>query len=351
MSITHKNHYVPCMYLKRFADPAGCISEYRLLVSRQRVKQWKQVRISAVGYKRDLYTRCVLGTETDEVEKWLDQGFEHPADGPIGKVQRDEQLEASDWGVLVRFLASQIVRTPAFFIGMQPTWDKMMPGVLENSMRDVKEKLQRARDTGEPPPRVEHRDPAPIPLRVHREDVPEEGIAKITVEVLMGRSLWHNSMRHMLTSTVKVLLEHRWSILLAGFGLQFFTSDDPVVRLNYHSESQFDFNGGWGSVGTEIFLPLTPRHLLYTKVGSWSEPRGIILSDSETHNFRQMIARHAHRSIFALTQDSGIPQLRPRIVNARMVIDEEEQWRRWHEEQNQAEAKLMSDPPPSKGPN
>lgn len=348
MSITHKNHYVPCMYLKRFADPAGRISEYRLLVSRQRAKQWKQVSISAVGYKRDLYTRCVLGTETDEFEKWLGQGFERPADGPIGKAQGDEQLEASDWEVLVRFLASQIVRTPAFFIGMQPTWDKIMPWVLENSMHDVKEKLQRAKETGEPPPTGGHGDPSPIPLRVHREDVPEEGTAKITVEVLMGRGLWQNSMRHMLTNTVKVLLEHRWSILLAGFGTQFFTSDDPVVRLNFHSPSHFDFNGGWGSIGTEIFLPLTPRHLLYTKVGFWAEPRGIILSESETHRFRQMIARHAHRSIFALAQDSRIPQIRPRVVNARMVIDEEEQWRRWHEEQNQAEAKLMSAPPPSK---
>lgn len=350
MSITHKNHYVPCMYLKRFADPAGRIFEYRLLVSRQRAKQWKQVSISGVGYKRDLYTRCVLGAETDEFEKWLGTDFEHPADGPIGKVEHDEQLEPSDWEALVRFLASQIVRTPAFFIGMQPVWDKMMPAVLENSMRDVKEVLQRAKDAGVPPQTEETKDRVPVPLRVHREDVPEEGIANITVEVLMGRGLWLNSMRHLATNTVRFLLEHQWSILHAWFGTQFFTSDDPVVRLNYHSHSQFDFDGGWGSKGTEIFLPLTPRHLLYAKVGSWTEPRGIILSDGDTHRFRRMIAMHAHRSIFTATQDGEIPKLRPCIVSERRVKEEQDQWQRWHDEQNQAEAKLMSDPSPSKRP-
>ncbi len=159
-----------------------------------------------------------------------------------------------------------------------------------------------------------------------------------------------NLRRGSLTKTVRFLFEHQWSILHSWFGTQFFTSDDPVVRLNYHSHSQFDFGGGWGSIGTEIFLPLTPRHLLYTKIGTRTEPRGVILSDGETHRFRNMIAKHAHRSIFASVQDSEISKLHPRTVNARQVKEEQDQWQRWHEEQSQAEEKLMSDPPPSKRP-
>jgi hypothetical protein len=336
------------MYLKRFADPEGNIFVYRLLVSQPWVKLWKRANISGVAYQRDLYTRCVFGTETDEIEKWLNQDFENPAEEALNKVESDAPLEATDWDVLVRFLASQIVRTPAFFIGMQPIWDKMMPAVLEKTMRDVKEKLQHAKDTGEPPPRAELPGTGNFPLRVHREDVPDEKSVKFTTETLMGRSLWIWSMKHMLTNTLKVLHEHQWSILHAGFGPKFFTSDDPVVRLNFYSASRYDFKGGWGSKGTEIFIPLTPRHLLYTKIGAWMLPRGIILSEGETQKFRQMIATHAHRSIFAPGQESEIPKLRLRTVNAQMVEHEKEQWRRWHEEQTQAETKLMSDPPPSK---
>ncbi len=198
MSITHNNHFVPCVYLKRFADQTQHIAEYRLLVARQRVKEWKRVHISGVGYKRDLYTRLVLGAETDEVDKWLDQQFESPADVVLDKVQSDEGLQASDWEILVKFLAAQIVRTPASFIEMQKLWDKMMPGVLEKLMSDVKEKLRQAKETGVPPQTTEAPDRLPVPLRVHREDVTEKGISKITAEVLTGRSLWLNSMEHML---------------------------------------------------------------------------------------------------------------------------------------------------------
>jgi hypothetical protein len=236
------------MYLKRFADSEGNTFEYRLLVSRQKVKQWRPVNISAVGYKRDLYTQSILGTEKDDIEKWLDHDFENPADLVLDKVQSDEELEASDWEILIKFLAAQIVRTPASFIEMQQLWDRIMPAVLQKSMSDVKEKLLRARDTGKPPSNAEPRDRVEIPLRVHREDIPGEGIANITVEVLMGRTCWLNSVKHMATKTVKALLAHQWSILHAWSGMQFFTSDDPVVRLNYHSHSQYDFKGGCRSL-------------------------------------------------------------------------------------------------------
>jgi hypothetical protein len=234
---------------------------------------------------------------------------------------------------------------------MQPIWDKMIPAVLEKSLQDVREKLQRAKDTGEPPTRPEKADIEvfPIPLRIHREDVPEEKSVRFTTEILMGRELWISSMRHMLTNTVKVLYGHTWSILHAGFGLKFFTSDDPVVRLNFHSDSRYDFKGGWGSKGTEIFLPLTPRHLLYTKIGDWTTPRrGVILSETETQKFCQMIAAHAHRSIFASTQDCEVTKLRPRTVNAQMLDHEKALWRKWHAEQTAAEAELLSGPPRSK---
>jgi len=345
MNIARKSHYVPCVYLKRFAGSDGNIFTYRLLVSRPLVKTWKSTKVSAVAYHRDLYTRCVLGTETDEVEKWLNRDFETPADGALDKVQSNAELENTDWEILVRFLACQIVRTPAFFIKMLPTWNRMVPQVLNQTLDDVKEALLRIKLTGQRPSIPEIPEREYLPFRVHREDVPEEKSTRFRTETVVGRGLWIWSMKHTLSNTIKVLHQHHWSIFHAASGLNFFTSDDPVLRLNFDTHSKYDFNGGWGSVGTEIFLPLSPRHLLYTKIGERFSPRGILLSPSETQQFRRMIAKHAHRQIFASCEMPEVRMLRPRRVNADLVDFEKAQWQQWHEEQTQAEAKLIADAP------
>lgn len=344
MPIAHKNHYVPCVYLKHFADSMGSVSVYRLLVSSPRVRVWKRASVSAVGYYLDLYTKSMLGSEADEIERWLGREFETPAQPVLGRVRANDEMHAGDWEILVRFLACQIVRTPAFFIGMLPIWNRMMPAVLKSTFEHVRGELERAKLTGGRPPLTDSSEfKEEFPLRVKREDIPERGVATITAEVLVGRQLWISSMRRMLTSTVRVLHTHSWSVFHAGGDRPFFTSDDPVVRLNYHSASRYDFGGGWGSRGTEIFLPLSPRHLMYTKIGERFPARGLILSADETHRFRRIIAEHAHRQIFASGEDPDAPIFRPRTVSASAVKNENEQWKKWHEDQSRAELELLAD--------
>jgi hypothetical protein len=55
-----------------------------------------------------------------------------------------------------------------------------------------------------------------------------------------------------------------------------------------------------------------------------------------------MIAEHAHRYIFSPYKDPAVPQYRPRVVDADVVKNEQEEWRRWHEEQSAAERELLS---------
>jgi hypothetical protein len=347
MALARKNHYVPRVYLKHFESAGGEIFLYRTLVSRPRVKAWKPTKTSAVAYHLDLYTRWVFGEETDEFEKWLDQNFESPVEPILDKVHANEELEGSDWDVLIRFLACQIARTPASLIENLPVWSKIMPAVLAATNEEVHEALLMAKITGQPPSIGGDADtgsielPVKFPIRVDREDIPEEGISRISTNVMFGRPLWQWNIQQLVTSTVKVLHDHYWSIFHAANGVDFFTSDDPVIRLNYTSYSQYNFKGGWGSKGTEILLPLSPRHLMYTKIGERFAPRGMLLTEGETHRFRKMVAEHAYRQIFAATEDAEVPNLRPRRVNATLVEFERDQWRHWHEEQSRAEAEFM----------
>ena len=120
MSLTAKNHYVPCLYLKHFANQEGTLYRYSTLVSKPHIPVWKLVHVGGVGYQTHLYSRVVLGTETDEMERWFEREFDTPAAEPIRKAIEDERLTKTDWERLIRFVAAQIVRTP-------PSWQRSLP--------------------------------------------------------------------------------------------------------------------------------------------------------------------------------------------------------------------------------
>ena len=75
-------------------------------------------------------------------------------------------------------------------------------------------------------------------------------------------------MKHTLTDTLKVLHGHKWAILKAPARLGWFTTDDPVIGLDFRSESHYDFGGGWNRARGNILFPLSPRHLVFTQIGA-----------------------------------------------------------------------------------
>ncbi len=182
-----------------------------------------------------------------------------------------------------------------------------------------------------------------IPIRVTADVDPGRETGTLKGEVVVGRGLWLFSIQHLLTKTAHVLHQHKWSILRPPEGLSWFTSDDPVIRLNYNPGG-YTFKGGWGSPGTEIYLPISPSHTLYTQVGRQPPRRGEIVQRTQADIIRRVIAEHAHRMILAPSRDASIPLLRPRIVSEPMFRDEAEHWRSWNDQQMAAELKLNGSP-------
>jgi hypothetical protein len=135
--------------------------------------------------------------------------------------------------------------------------------------------------------------------------------------VVVGRALWFYTMKHTLTSTVKVLHGHKWAILQAPAGLGWFTSDDPGTCLNFRLESDYDFRGGWNRAGGNILFPLSPRHLMFTQIGA-SSYSSRVPPRHDARLFRRMIAEHAHRRIYSFAEDGKIPQLKPCVVDAKL---------------------------------
>jgi hypothetical protein len=85
-------------------------------------------------------------------------------------------------------------------------------------------------------------------------------------------------------------------------------------------------------------MPLTPRHLLFTQIGSES-PARFSFSEEMTLKIQGFVAEPALRFIYALQPINRISLLHPRFVNPAVVKHEKEQWRKWHDEQSAATGK------------
>jgi len=340
-ALRRNHHFVPRLYLKRFANSRGKIHVYRTLVSHNHVPLWKEASVRGVAYHAHLYTRIVAGHESDEFERWLDTEFEAPAEEALERAVAGERLTPEHWRRLIRFLAAQDVRTPARLLESIHRWNRELPQLIEDSLQESVRKLEAARESGNVLPQEDALDQDAIPVRVTTTLEPGEEYGELGAEVLAGRGLWLSQAKRLLTKTAAVLHQHRWTILKASDGVSWFTSDDPVLKLNAYSNGTYDFKGGWGNPGTEIFLPLSPHHLLYTKVGERPPRRGEVMQPQMAILIRRFIAEHAHRMIFAPAPQPEITDFRSRTVDGEAYRQEQEQWKRWHHEQTAAERRFM----------
>ena len=340
VSFRRDNHYVPQTYLKHWGGTDGRVFAYRVLVPHPNVRLWKPMSVRGLAYHTHLYTRVVANGLTDEVERWLDSEFEAPTGNVIQKVVDDERLTSQDWSHLIRFLAAQDVRPPARLMEMLRRWHQTLPDFMEDTLKESVQELEKSRREGTPLDHSSHINSEYFPCKVMTELVPGEKQGTLGIETVIGRGLWLFSLKQLLTQTVNVLLAHKWSILRSPKGIEWLTSDDPVVRLNYHNPTMYDFRGGWCSIGTEIFLPLSPHHLLYTKIGTKPPQRGTVVSTELAGWLQRFTIEHAHRFIIAQKENESVSKIRPRIVDPAAFKTEKEQWKRWHEEQIVAERNL-----------
>lgn len=339
--VKRDNHYVPDSYVKRWADDVGKVWAYRVLVPHANERMWKPHSPKSIGYQKHLYTRMATSGESDDIENWFETDFETPASSAFRRVMAEEVMRAEDWRLLVRFLAAQDVRTPASLVERLRQWEEVLPKLVEASLMESVRKLKKAKRTGmQIPPVNSAEDLDFFPSRTFIRPVEKEKEVTLQVELTAGRGLWLWSLKRALTSTLNALHTHRWSILYSPPGIEWLTSDNPVVRLNSRTPQDFDFKGGWSSRGTFIFMPLSPKHLLYTIVGSapLTERTASLFFAAQIQRYT---IEHAHRYVFGRSADRQVEFWRPRTVNSQAFHAEAEQWRNWHREQSDAELEIL----------
>lgn len=270
---------------------------------------------------------------------WLDREFEKPAEEALKKARTGARMSCEEWKHLIRFVAAQDVRTPAYFWEQAKRLDEHLPSLMQSTMDAAIKRLEESAKATETAklnslPRAQ-REGLPLRVTVKRD---ASGGGQVGAEILRGRQLWLWTIRRHLTANIPALLQHRWTILAPANGFTWFTSDNPVVRLNFNTLRDYNFKGGWGSTGTEIFLPLDAEHLMFTHIGNRrARQRGERMTRVETELIRRFTAEHAWRLILADEPNDEVPELRPRTVDSDSFEHERSQWANWHQQQSEAE--------------
>ena len=341
--LKHDNHYVPQMYLKNWGDNRNFVWSYRLLVPRNKYPLWKHQAIGSIAFQKDLYTVTGNGNEDDDFERWIESEVETPAQESLAKVVNNVNLTYDDWNRLALFLAAQDLRTPTNYIESTERWGNEMPEFMEKTLRDIVLLLEEHHHDGKPLPQEpsnnQHSLSQLFEVSVTPNAYPKEKMGEIKVEINVGRRLWLENQRNLLSNTsnaLNALKKHKWSIVEPANGMSWFTSDHPVLRLNYYADGKYDFKGVWGKEGGYLMMPLSPKHLLYTHIGSDAAER-FSFSIEETYMVQKFLAERAYKWIFAHKQMPGIVKLRSRHVDLGDYKYEEEQWKHWHQAQSSAE--------------
>lgn len=304
---------------------------YRTLVSHTNLPIWKPYSTSAIAYHSHLYTQILNGKENDELEKWFSKEFEAPANRVIDKALSDQRLTPADWHILIRFLAAQDVRTPSRMRQHIEWGVKSAPEILNQVLDDIRDRLEKGElSSTKNKPEVYEKETTNFPLKVITESSPNNNLATLRAETFIGRSTWIHSIKHLLENTAKVLHKHKWSIVKPAKGYYWFTSDNPVVKLNYTDNLNYDLLGGWGREKGNIFFPIGPEHAMFVEIGGRPFPKGTRLDLSLTLQLRKFIAENSYRMIFSFYQDIDVPRLKKRIVDSRQVKNERKEIENWH---------------------
>lgn len=343
MSELHvKNHYVPQCYLKQWENSKRKIYAYRTLVSHPNIRPWTPYSAKSIAYHKYLYIRAVSGNLTDDLERHLDTEYESPAKEVITKVTKNQHLSPSDWHILIRFLAAQDVRTPARLVEHIDQYNKIVPKLIKEELIDQKKRLISGAYVPNETKEEENLPQNFIPIKVQQTKLPDKGGIQFNVETYSGRATWINSIEYLLENVAKVLLEHKWTIIKPAKGFNWFTSDNPVIRLNYKHNGEYDLNGGWSVPKGNIIFPISPEHAMFVLMGERPPIKGTRLNVEQTLKFREIIAKNAVRMIFSNSPEKDISTIRPRIVSLKKYQNEKSQWEKWHKENTKLEEEFFN---------
>ena len=344
-NITRNNHYVPQMYLNAWKNEEDKVFVYDLLVPNSNTPLWKSKSIRSIASENNFYVSFSNNEETDRLEKWFDKNYETPAASSLKKSIAGDYLSESEQNLIIKYIACQIVRTPAFFIKIlnnknidfENTFFKTMEEVATDSkfmsVEDFKKQtLQKTSKLSD----------ELLPLEItDMNETNSDGDRLIKIGTIKGKQFYFFSIVRLLETTADILFQHKWIITDIDNRVKLPTSDNPVVCLNYHPDNTYDFEGGWGNKYSGILFPISPNKIFWTQIGN----DNIYLPKADigfSVFLKKIIVQNSYRKVFSSTEDDIVTCIKSRCVNLNKFREEKEFWLYVHENYLEKETAYIS---------
>lgn len=316
-NISRDNHLVPQMYLKAWEDNNNEIHVYDLLVPNRNCSEWKNRTAKGIAFRRDFYTNIENANEEDYLEKIFNERYETPAKEPLTKAISGDKLNAEDWNKLIDFIGIQIIRTEARALEILKTSKNVLAHVMPNELNQIINKLSdeniNIKKLNKEKRRLDKNvEKFKMPLEGHIEDYDNEKKI-LKVEATMGKGLYLYMLNdNEVKKILNVLHRHKWQVIDISDDISIPTSDDPVIRLQYCSKDEYNFNGGINQKGVNIIFPISPNKIIYTQVGSGKK---VQFNEEFSIFIKKIIVEHAYRHIYNSNDDDEIKKIRKREVD------------------------------------
>ena len=344
-NISRNNHFVPQMYLDAWKNKNNKVWTYDLLVPNENCNLWNERATKSIASQQNFYIMLEDKKEVDDIEKYINEKFEIPASKPLKKAIKGEKLSDDDWKRIIDYIGCQIVRTPAFVNKMLYMSRNKLDNTFQQTLLEMEKELN-SMTIGELKNyskkiynnnKSKHNGMFPLKIVDTGINCGDKRLLKI--ETIIGKSFYLQEMIHLLTETIKVLHKHEWKIIDLDDRIKIPTSDDPVICLNYYSNVDYNFGGGWNNNGSEILFPISPNKIIYTKVGE--KDVKFYLDYQTSMKIKTMIVEHAYRRIFSIDNEKWITKTRKRYVNIDEFNREKKMLENWHENYKNIEAEYL----------
>jgi hypothetical protein len=306
-----------------------------LLVSHEDVPLWKRRAIKGLVCQEDIYTTFSGDQETDEFERFI-TSIEEAGQEAIEKLLAHSRMKPADWQPIAKFVAAQSMRTPLAFVEITRRAERHAQQALEELIKKYEAAGAIQSDDEGPAGHNFLSETLKVSIQPPACDGDDAGVR---AETKSARSVWMAIQRHHLTDNVQHMVSHRWRTAYPFGHEEWPLTDHPVLTLNYYDRGKYDFEAGWGKLGSEFILPISPKVALYTKVGD-KATGPFTFTPEQTAELQSIMVERAFRWILARQQLLWVSTARPREVNAQRFEQERRFWREWNPAQSQAEAEF-----------
>lgn len=303
MAQDRRHHYVPAFYLAQFTETQSQEGDLWVFDGKQN-RSWKSTPRGS-AHEKDFNRIDVPDVDPLAVEKEIFgtvetiaapviRGWCSRANGVFTLGMPGFATTIDELSAIFTFIAAQSIRVPR----MRESIDKFHTDIARRIMALTSrsdEVFAKAQESNE-----HLRDLTRDDLRELLED---PGF-KVTIDT----AGYFQSLLPAMTPITDLLGARKWGIIRApSMGTGFICSDDPVVLLPPKDAHPF-FGTGFGTPGSIVCLPLSPRHALW---GIELEPgRRPLLnvavisgSDRTVATVNRSVLVHSHRFLYAASED------------------------------------------------